>query len=367
MKRNFKAISTYTLAAATGLVVLASCNTVTDSSGLEYMPDMYRSPAVEPYVDYGEVRGKENIEVKSVQSAMTPPSGTIPYAGTNADYMAAMAPYMRPGPKDGNTSHGLYGWNLTQDSTNHYELAVADKNPIVLTADNKDAVFADGKKLYEANCMHCHGEKGDGNGPMVKSKAYGSQPANLSTLAIADGQVFYSTYYGKGAMGAHSMLLNNKEMWTLVHYVNKFRKEGYGDNLNAAGAASATTSVEPVDLMHIDLEAEKGHSLRLGPILFESGSDVIDEALSPGLAPLIEFLNSNETHVELGGYTDSDGADAGNLDLSQRRANAVKAYLAGHGIAADRLDAKGYGEANLVMVDGAENHAASRRIELTIK
>lgn len=365
MKRNFKAISTYTLAAATGLVVLASCNTVTDSSGLEYMPDMYRSPAVEPYVDYGEVRGTENIESKSIQTAMTPPAGTIPYAGTNANNIAALAPYMRPAPAGADVTHGLYGWNITEDSTDHYALSAGDQNPIALTADNKDYIFAEGKRLYASNCLHCHGEKGDGNGPMKVSGAYSAQPANFTSLDIADGQAFYSTYYGKGAMGAHSMILNNKEIWTLVHYIHKFRDEDYGNNLTAGSAAPGP--VEVIDLMKVDIEAQKGQSLRLGPILFKSDSDEIEEAMSPGLAPLIAFLNSNDAHVELGGYTDSNGDDAHNMELSQQRADAVKAYLVSHDISADRLEAKGYGEANLVMVGDSEIEDLSRRIELKIK
>jgi len=41
-----------------GVLLLSSCTSNADSPGLEYMPDMYRSPALEAYVDYGEVRGR---------------------------------------------------------------------------------------------------------------------------------------------------------------------------------------------------------------------------------------------------------------------------------------------------------------------
>ena len=39
--------------------------------------------------------------------------------------------------------------------------------------DNADKILSEGKDLYAAMCMHCHGEKGDGNGPMIQSGAYG--------------------------------------------------------------------------------------------------------------------------------------------------------------------------------------------------
>ncbi|MFP5381950.1 MAG: OmpA family protein [Gammaproteobacteria bacterium] len=72
-----------------------------------------------------------------------------------------------------------------------------------------------------------------------------------------------------------------------------------------------------------------------------------------------------EVKVEVAGHTDSVNSDAYNQDLSQRRADAVRAYLVDKGIAAERLTAKGYGEANPVADnDSAEGRARNRRVEL---
>ena len=55
-------------------VVFSSCVKNENSFGYEYMPDMYRSPAQEAYVDYGEVRTwKSNDSIKNTQSAKLPP------------------------------------------------------------------------------------------------------------------------------------------------------------------------------------------------------------------------------------------------------------------------------------------------------
>lgn len=68
----------------------------------------------------------------------------------------------------------------------------------------------------------------------------------------------------------------------------------------------------------------------------------------------------------LKGHTDSDGADAYNLQLSLNRALAVQHYLAGNfGIAPDRLQVFGYGEAApLVANSTARNKQLNRRVEV---
>jgi mono/diheme cytochrome c family protein len=96
--------------------------------------------------------------------------------------------------------------------------------------------------------MHCHGEKGDGNGPMVTSGAYAGVPNYTDRATLGDGQLFYSIYYGKGAMGAHASMLNKKEIWTLVHYIRKFQNASYGtfsaDGKSAVAAVSDSVKVD---------------------------------------------------------------------------------------------------------------------------
>jgi mono/diheme cytochrome c family protein len=243
MNKIFKAVASLSVMAVAGLI-FSSCNSNPDSAGFEYMPDMYRSPAIEPYVDYGEVRGRINEAFTGVISAKVPPMNTIPYYGTNEEEVMMMLPYWRkPSPAFAST-HGLLSWDFSKNTEPDFEYnqAANDKNPLALTLDNAEGVFKKGKEIYAANCMHCHGEKGDGNGPMVASGAYSGVP-DYKNLTIADGQMFYSIYYGKGMMGSHASMVNKKEIWTLVHYIKKFQDASYGSfDANVSVTSPDTTA-----------------------------------------------------------------------------------------------------------------------------
>ncbi len=80
------------------------------------------------------------------------------------------------------------------------------------------------------------------------------------------------------------------------------------------------------------------------------------------------LLTQTELNVEIQGHTDSIGSVAYNLNLSQRRAEAVKAYLISKGVSASVLTAKGYGKAKpIASNDTAEGRAQNRRVAFEIR
>jgi hypothetical protein len=86
-------INLYTWSIAAMLIlILSSCSSNPDSPGSEYMPDMYGSPAIETYVDYGEIRGREDQEVKNTISARQTPKYTVPYIGKDKEMVKMMLP-----------------------------------------------------------------------------------------------------------------------------------------------------------------------------------------------------------------------------------------------------------------------------------
>ena len=92
--------------------------------------------------------------------------------------------------------------------------------------------------------------------------------------------------------------------------------------------------------------------------LFAFDSAKLTMADDQALATVVERLKAEpEEKVRISGYTDSTGPEAYNMKLSQRRADAVAAYLADNGIATDRISTKAFGEADPV----ASNETAAGR------
>jgi len=83
---------------------------------------------------------------------------------------------------------------------------------------------------------------------------------------------------------------------------------------------------------------------------------------------LIKLLTDNPgIRIELGSHTDSKGSDAYNMKLSQQRSESVVNYLIGKGIAASRLEAKGYGETVAIASnDTDDGRQQNRRTEFKI-
>lgn len=216
---KLKAFKFLTVAAFVSAGTLVSCVADKNSPGLEYMPDMYRSPAVEAYVDYGEVEGmydEEAQEMVKEKFSYLPPVGTIPY---NADNY--MTPYNHPAPIGADKSHGLYG--VEQDSAGR-DAAKGDVNPIAFSDD----VLKEGKELYERFCIHCHGEKGDGQGTVVQNSNGKFPTPGAYKPELTAGEIFYTITYGKGQMGSHASQVNPTERWKVVYYVQKLQGKDPG-------------------------------------------------------------------------------------------------------------------------------------------
>ena len=152
----------------------------------------------------------------------------------------------------------------------------------------------------------------------------------------------------------------------------------------ASEADDATSDIEAPDLAEIaasdpaldvrtDADGEVDGMIMLSNVLFEYG----DATLAPdaitvlqGLAPKLEGAKA----LEITGHTDARGDEAYNLDLSLRRAEAVRGWLIANSALTDEtVTARGLGETEPAAAnqtddgsDDPEGRALNRRVELTL-
>ena len=111
--------------------------------------------------------------------------------------------------------------------------------------------------------------------------------------------------------------------------------------------------------------AKSGHVAVYG-IHFDTAKSTIQtdsESVLQQIAQLMKQEPALKLRVE--GHTDNQGASAANQTLSDKRAQAVVAWLTSHGVAASRLTAKGFGASKPVADNGSEDgRAKNRRVEL---
>ena len=113
---------------------------------------------------------------------------------------------------------------------------------------------------------------------------------------------------------------------------------------------------------------DRGLVMTLGDVLFASGKSDLKPGAINNLDKLTVFLNKYpERSVTIEGHTDSVGSEALNLELSLRRAEAVKAYLVRQGVDANRVLAAGKGESLPVASnDSAAERQQNRRVEIIV-
>lgn len=101
---------------------------------------------------------------------------------------------------------------------------------------------------------------------------------------------------------------------------------------------------------------------------FAFDSSNLSTTAQTNLDKLAKVLSDNpDTNINIYGHTDSKGSDQYNLDLSQRRAEAVKSYLINRGISSSRLTSIGVGEAEPKASNETDaGRATNRRVEFAI-
>jgi len=116
-------------------------------------------------------------------------------------------------------------------------------------------------------------------------------------------------------------------------------------------------------------KTEDGYVLNLpGPLLFDTGSDVLSSGPVARLAKLAADLRVIKIdRLRLFGHTDNIGSADFNRALSTRRAEAVAQAIASNGFAQDKIERRGFGfDRPLASNDSAEGRAKNRRVAVIV-
>ncbi|WP_026996579.1 OmpA family protein [Flectobacillus major] len=145
--------------------------------------------------------------------------------------------------------------------------------------------------------------------------------------------------------------------------------EGYvgsSQNIDLSKINGKYLEIEGKDIAVAPIEA--GTKVTMNNIFFEFGKAALRPESYPELNRIADFLKTNSRiTTEISGHTDNVGTDEINNRLSQERADIVRTYLLGRGIAPERITAKGYGKNRpKVANDTPENQAINRRVEFEI-
>ncbi len=166
--------------------VAVSCNKST-APNYQFMPNMYES---EGYETYGEAAFPNGIEAQL--------------------------------PAEGSVARGYIPFDF-ENTTEGYELA---KTSLVSPLDSTQVDLERGKELYDIYCGICHGNKGKGQGDLVKrEKILGIPSYDDAGRAITEGSIYHTIYYGKNAMGSYANQLAEEERWQVVAYVLKLKAD----------------------------------------------------------------------------------------------------------------------------------------------
>lgn len=229
-----------------------------NKTGSEFIPGMAHSIAYEAnvYTAY-PLNTFEEESVKSryeLSKPRQPVAGTIPrgYTGVALAADAEEAAYQLDVllGKDGNAigvplnGHVPYYYPDTDEGRARATAEIIE-NPFPITAEGLER----GKELYAIYCAICHGDKGDGEGYLVREDGgvYPAAPKNFlldEYVAASNGRFYHAIMYGINVMGSYADKLSYEERWQVIHWIRalqaKDRKLKYDEQENTLNPTFGT-------------------------------------------------------------------------------------------------------------------------------
>ena len=346
-----------------------------ENTGSEYMPDMTHSIAYEAnYSSYYYNNTWDGEEVyRAYAGPRKPVKGTVARGYLPSKYQKL---------EDYRTSADELHVTLQEKVRGMMMADASIQNEVKPTSKAElEKALAQGAHLYSINCQVCHGEELDGNGVLYNEGAgkYSAKPANLVNeefTTATDGRFLNAILHGKGMMQSHADKMSPMERWKVIHYIRSKQAEKNGTEYNPVGNMNVAPSAVSLEASFEALmnEVKTGTAtaadlkIELDNVLYSVGKAELKAESYATLNSLVSLLTANASvKIEISGHTDNTGVASENLQLSEDRAHAVYDYLVGHGIAAERLAYKGYGDTQpMGSNDTEDGKKENRRTELKI-
>ncbi len=178
------------------------------------------------------------------------------------------------------------------------------------------------------------------------------------------GKLVYRQIDDNGGVVTYSMPLGKSERWLSIDIYNG--STNFTFNIIEVAAMAQKVEVSASEMLDA---LNKNGFIALYGITFDTGKDTIKPESEPLLAEIATLLTQNaDLKLSVEGHTDNVGNAKANEALSKKRAEKVKAWLAGKGVAAARLSTNGFGDKKPVADNRSEDgRAKNRRVELVKK
>ncbi len=138
----------------------------------------------------------ENPVLRGGQTLQPPPAGTVP------------------------RGYRAYRYEASEDDRKRAGREL--KNPLATTL----GALTEGHRLYDNNCLHCHGRSGRGDGAVAKRVPTFSMPiSGLATGKLPDGEIFHIITHGRNNMPPHGSQIRPDDRWKIVLYLRELQRE----------------------------------------------------------------------------------------------------------------------------------------------
>lgn len=237
-----------------------------------------------------------------------------------------------------------------------------EKQPLLMNEDNLLASVAAPVSDFKAEKIVSKGPKMTMLKGVITDEQT-KQPLEAQIELVDNGKnEVIATFKSNSATGKYLVSLPSGKNYGIA-----VKKDGYlfhSENFDLPATADFQEVEKNIELKKIDI----GKTIVLRNIFFDFDKATIRSESANELDRLIKLLTDNPgIRIELGSHTDSKGSDAYNMKLSQQRSESVVNYLIGKGIAASRLEAKGYGETVPIATnDTDDGRQQNRRTEFKI-